>query len=214
MINGKLKVLTLPPKRYHQDDSNDTPQVGELWSNYVFLTIFSTLNHLSTLVNFSWCRWWLRWKRPTKRLELRRRRSLRTWRNRSTVCGSEGSSRPTNRPRCWKQRTRNSSRQTRYSRPQTLDWLRRRNRYDHSNISWFIFAANGKNRSAWRMRVSFWTLNEREFHFDEIQWCMTLTDMGLTHSWKSLFPNICGCLCCCFSGWNGQDTLLWQAWIF
>ena len=22
------------------------------------------------------------------------------------------------------------------------------------------------------------------------------------------------CLCCCFSGWNGQDTLLWQAWIF
>ena len=22
------------------------------------------------------------------------------------------------------------------------------------------------------------------------------------------------CLCYCFSGWNGQDTLLWQAWIF
>ena len=25
-----------------------------------------------------------------------------------------------------------------------------------------------------------------------VQWCMTLTDMGLTHSGKSLFPNICG----------------------
>ena len=35
-----------------------------------------------------------------------------------------------------------------------------------------------------------------------------------THSGKSLFQTSVDCLCCCFSGWNGQDTLLWQAWIF
>ena len=31
---------------------------------------------------------------------------------------------------------------------------------------------------------------------------------------ESLFPNICNLLQLLFFGWNGQDTLLWQAWIF
>ena len=34
---------------------------------------------------------------------------------------------------------------------------------------------------------------------------------GTVNSEESLFPNSVLCLCYCFSGLNGQDTLMWQA---
>ena len=36
----------------------------------------------------------------------------------------------------------------------------------------------------------------------------------LYHIGESLFLNICGLPLLLFFGWNGQDTLQWQAWIF
>ena len=57
------------------------------------------------------------------------------------------------------------------------------------------------------MWVSSWLL--KCTHTDQL-WSFTVE----LYSEESLFPNSVLCNCYCFSGWNEQNTLLWQAWIF